>query len=195
MTKAPLHRLRQLPLAATVATAVLLAACGDVSPLSVERAPAPRAVTLADGDVDLGLCQNLKVEAGNELSFHAYATGVQIYRWSGSAWVFVEPSATLYTDAGGHGTVGTHYVGPTWESTSGSKVVGAVDDRCPADGSSIPWLRLRAVSSAGPGVFNGTTFILRLNTTGGKAPAYPGGAEGEIAEVPYTAEYYFYRAE
>jgi hypothetical protein len=31
---------------------------------------------------------------GNELAFHLYARGVQIYRWSGSAWEFVAPSAT-----------------------------------------------------------------------------------------------------
>jgi hypothetical protein len=33
-----------------------------------------------------------------------------------------------------------------------------------------------------------------LRTTGGLAPTGPGSATGEVAAVPYTAEYYFYRA-
>jgi hypothetical protein len=37
------------------------------------------------------------------------------------------------------------------------------------------------------------TFIQRVNTVGGKAPADPGDFEGEVVRVPYAAEYYFYR--
>src|SRR3954464_7826069 len=66
---------------------------------------------------------NLQPDAGTEVAFHAYAIGVQIYRWNGTAWVFVAPSANLYADDGYHGRVATHYAGPTWESNSGSKVI------------------------------------------------------------------------
>src|SRR6266511_3093003 len=66
------------------------------------------------------LCDSLHIPDGNTLSFHAYATGVQIYRWDGASWVFVAPSATLYADPGYHGKVGIHYAGPTWQSISGS---------------------------------------------------------------------------
>jgi len=38
------------------------------------------------------------------------------------------------------------------------------------------------------------TFIQRINTVGGNAPAAPGTVVGEEANVPYTAEYLFYRA-
>src|SRR5262245_14480383 len=62
---------------------------------------------------DLGAFQNLQVPAGNKVVFHAYAEGVQIYRWDGTNWIFVAPEATLYADAGHHGVVGTHYAGPT----------------------------------------------------------------------------------
>jgi hypothetical protein len=34
-----------------------------------------------------------------------------------------------------------------------------------------------------------------VNTVGGKAPTDPGSFVGEEARVPYTAEYYFYRAQ
>jgi hypothetical protein len=58
----------------------------------------------------------------------------------------------------------------------------------------IPWLLLRAVSTEGPGIFERTTFIQRVNTMGGAAPATAPTQAGQEARVPYTAEYYFYRA-
>jgi hypothetical protein len=144
------------------------------------------------------LCDKLQVPEGNQVAFHVYAVGVQIYRWNGSAWVFVAPAATLYADAGYHGKVGTHYLtpgqGPTWESNSGSKVIGMRLAACTPDTTAIPWLRLGAMGTQGPGVLDGATFVQRVNTVGGIAPATPGTAVGQEADVPYTAEYYFYRA-
>jgi hypothetical protein len=148
-------------------------------------------------ELPLPLCQSIQVEAGNELAFHAYALGVQVYRWNGTAWAFVGPVANLYADAGFRGQVGTHYGGPTWESNSGSKVVGrrVPDTGCTPDANAIPWLLLEKVSTGGPGIFDGVTFIQRVNTTGGMAPAAPGTFVGEEAKIPYTAEYFFYRAQ
>ena len=143
---------------------------------------------------DLGSCSNLAAPAGSKVRFHTYADGVQIYRWSGTGWSFVAPEAVLTSDANGTNVVGIHYVGPTWESSSGSKVVGAVVDRCFPDPNSIPWLILRAVSTQGPGVFDSVTHIQRVNTAGGNAPSSPGTVVGEEARVPYTTEYFFYRA-
>jgi hypothetical protein len=134
------------------------------------------------------------VPAGSKLVFHAYADGVQIYRWDGAAWAFVAPDALLYADAGFHGIIGLHYGGPTWESVSGSMVVGTVIDRCPMDPASIPWLLLSATPDDGPGIFHRVSFIERVNTVGGIAPSSPGNVIGEIAEVPYTADYLFYRS-
>ena len=146
---------------------------------------------------------NLAVPAGNEIAFHAYATGVQIYTCAQTspgvyAWVFTAPEATLYANAGFNGNgVGTHYVGPTWESNSGSKVVGTKLAAATVDATAIPWLLLGAVSSQGPGVFEGVTYIQRVNTVGGKAPASGADAStlGQQARVPYTAEYFFFRPE
>jgi hypothetical protein len=88
---------------------VALAACGpDRSPTSPLRLEAPSLARAAD----LGTCTNLNA-AGSTLVLHAYATGVQIYRWNGTAWTFIAPSAELYADAEGHGLIGTHYAGPT----------------------------------------------------------------------------------
>jgi hypothetical protein len=143
---------------------------------------------------DLDACQNLQAPAGSKVAFRVYAAGVQIYRWNGTSWVFLFPDAALYSDSEERGFVGTHYAGPTWESNSGSKVVGAALDRCTPDQNSIPWLSLKAVSTEGPGIFHRVTYIQRLNTSGGKAPEEPGDVPGEIAQVPYAAEYYFYRS-
>jgi len=189
-----------------VAAAALGAGCADESPLGPDvrsASPAPataRSAAASAGEesargsraVDLGICDELRAPAGSRLAFHVYAEGVQIYRWNGTSWTFVAPSARLFADAGGHGTVGIHYGGPTWESVSGGTVVGTVVDRCTADPTAIPWLSLSAVA-AGPGVFHRTTFIQRVNTVGGTAPSAPGSFTGEQASVPYTAEYFFYR--
>jgi hypothetical protein len=139
-------------------------------------------------------CASIAVPDGNKVASHVYATGVQIYRWNGTTWVFVAPAAVLYANADYDGEVGTHYVGPSWESNSGSKVVGARVAGCTPDPTAIPWLLLQAVRSEGPGVFHRVTYIQRVNTVGGLAPATAGSAVGEQVEVPYTAEYFFYRA-
>ena len=139
-------------------------------------------------------CSSVEVPEGNKVSSHVYAVGVQIYRWTGSAWAFVAPAAVLYANEDHDGEVGTHYAGPTWESNSGSKVVGVRVAGCTPDPTSIPWLKLQAVSSEGPGVFHHVTFIQRVNTVGGIAPTTAGTTVGELAQVPYAAEYVFYRA-
>ena len=139
-------------------------------------------------------CDSLQVPEGNKVTFHVYAVGVQIYRWNGATWAFVAPAAVLYANADHDGEVGTHYVGPTWESNSGSKVAGARLAGCTPDPTAIPWLLLKAVSSDGPGIFDRVTFIQRVNTVGGLAPATAGTTVGEEQQVPYTAEYFFYRA-
>ncbi len=144
----------------------------------------------------------LEVPAGNEVSFHVYAQGSQIYVVTETspgvyAWVFKAPDADLFANANYNGNgVGSHFAGPTWKSNSGSNVVGIRLQGATVDPNSIPWLLLGAVSSQGPGVLDGTTFVQRVNTVGGKAPATGANAStvGQEIDVPYTAEYYFYKA-
>ena len=171
----------------------LLAACADgTATRSLE--PVGARSDAAARFPDLGACETLlKVPVGSTVAFHAFATGVQIYRWSGTSWAFVAPAADLFAAAGTHGLIGTHFGGPTWQTVSGSRVVGTVSGRCTPNPAAIPWLVLDAVAD-GPGVFQGTKFIQRLNTVGGNAPTAPGSTVGEEARVPYTADYYFYRA-
>src|SRR5213596_1867964 len=119
-----------------IAMAVLLMAAGATG-ASIPTAP------VKDGpDLPSPLCDRLRVDEGNKLHSQVFANGAQIYKWNGTSWVFVEPAATLYADANYNGKVGTHYVGPTWESNSGSKVIGARLFGCSPDPDSIPWLLL-----------------------------------------------------
>jgi hypothetical protein len=149
---------------------------------------------------------SLQVPDGNRVSFHAYAVGVQIYTATVSptdptqfVWTFKAPEAVLF-DADGN-VVGTHYAfaGPTrpaWESESGSRVVGArTVPPVTVTSTAIPWLILSAVpaDTIGPGIFARTTYIQRVNTTGGLAPAAAPTQANQEARVPYTAEYFFYR--
>lgn len=140
-------------------------------------------------------CELLAAPAGHEVTFRVYAVGVQIYRWNGSAWGFVAPEAGLFANENYRGMVGSHYGGPTWESVSGSLVVSSATTAipCTPDATAIPWLRLTATSSTGPGVFEGVTYIQRINTVGGLRPTEPGTVVGQEARIPYTTEYYFYK--
>jgi hypothetical protein len=147
-----------------------------------------------DPELPSPACDKIQTPVGHKVSFRTFAVGVQRYRWNGVSWDFVEPVATLYSDAGYHGKVGTHYAGPTWESNSGSKVVAARVEGCSPNSNAIPWLLLRAVSTDGPGIFSSVAYIHRVNTVGGVAPTAPGASIGAIIDVPYTTEYYFYSA-
>ena len=145
-------------------------------------------------DLPSPLCDHVQVPPGNKVAYHAFALGVQIYRWNGTSWGFVEPMATLFADVNYHEKVGIHYGGPTWESNSGSKVVALRLEGCSPNPTAIPWLLLQTASTDGPGIFSRVTYIQRVNTVGGLAPTAPGLSIGAVAEIPYTAEYYFFRA-
>lgn len=134
----------------------------------------------------------IQVPKGHKVRFHGYAEGVQIYTWNGINWGSSVPEAVLY-DKHDH-VVAIHYAGPTWESDDGSYVVGALPpQRVTVDPNSIPWLLLGVAHAEGPGVFKATTFIHRVNTVGGNPPTVPGTVIGQVARVPYSADYFFYR--
>jgi hypothetical protein len=87
-----------------------------------------------------------------------------------------------------------HYAGPRWTSErDGSTVVGAVDQRVSKDGT-IPWLLLHvsAHENSAPGKeLDRVSFISRINTSGGTAPAGACTAGTKVA-VPYRADYVFW---
>jgi len=181
--------LRKIISVITLVVLLIVAGLGQASLKVVLAHDHPRSPELPSP-----VCDNIDVPSGNRLVAHTYALGVQLYRWNGTAWTFVEPVATLFSDPEYHEKVGVHYLGPTWESNSGAKVVATRVQGCTPDPSAIPWLLLQTASAEGPGPFGDVTFIQRVNTKGGLTPTAPGRSIGAVAEVPYTAEYYFYRA-
>jgi hypothetical protein len=136
----------------------------------------------------------IAVPDGNKRFLTTHAEGVQIYSCNGQAWTLVAPRANLLDRRGK--VVGTHFAGPTWKTKDGSTVVGARVNGVKVDPTAIDWL-LQSATPSKKGRLSGTTFIQRVETTGGLAPA-PGtctaATAGTTAEVPYTAVYHFWKA-
>ena len=143
---------------------------------------------------------NLTPPAGSILLFELRAQGVQIYTCeadpddaSAFVWTFTAPEAELLNQ---HGELaGNHIAGPTWQGLDGSAVVGTVLERADApDAGSIPWLLLQATEHSGIGAFATITYVQRLDTSGGVAPAEGCDADHEGDEVrqPYEANYAFF---
>lgn len=132
----------------------------------------------------------IAVPAGNRPVATMHARGVQTYQCTAAAWVFLQPDAIL-AHRGRAETL--HTRGPVWTSVrDGSSVTAAAVASSPVP-NAIPQLLLRATANRGPGLFAGVTYVQRLNTRGGLAPA---GActDGRTTSVGYTADYVFWVA-
>jgi Protein of unknown function (DUF3455) len=182
------------------------AATAEVSPLK----PTASAITVAQNptpsDTNKKLPDvpaKLQVPAGNALVSQMSAKGVQIYVCQPKTgdrtqfeWTLKAPEADLFNASGA--LVGKHYGGPTWEYTKDkSKVVGEVKERVDSpDRTTIPWVLLSAKSNEGNGFFSKVTYIQRVNTKGGKAPATgcDSSKQNSTTRVDYTADYYFFAA-
>jgi len=144
---------------------------------------------------------------------------------TGVAYVLFTPEATLFSDDEKQLT--THFfspdplenntnpavvaVGPirvTWQhSRDTSTVWGFVktgdssSDLAFVAPNAIPWLKVTVAKTengpTGGDTLTKTTFIQRLNTSGGVAPSTGCSSPtdvGHLAFVPYTADYFFYKA-
>lgn len=156
----------------------------------------------ASSPTAMDLPARLKPGANESLALIVPAKGVQIYECRAKKdqageyeWAFVAPEADLFDARGAR--IGKHYAGPRWESTDGSKVLGAVKERADAPRpDAIPWLLLTSKSDGPVGSFSKVTSIQRINTMGGVAPAAgcSQGNAGTVGRVSYTADYYFFTA-
>jgi hypothetical protein len=149
---------------------------------------APAAVVAAD------IPAKLRVEGPVVARVHA--KGVQVYTSEAGkdgaiTWGLAAPDAIFDGDC-----IGTHFKGPIWKCiTDGSTVEGHKLENVPSPTTgAIDWLLLDAKSHSGEGRFSQVTFIQRLNTTGGKAPATAPSKVGEVVRVPYTADYVLFGA-
>jgi hypothetical protein len=161
----------------------------------------------------------VEVPAGNKPFLEGHAVGTQNYiclpSGSGFAWILFGPQATLFTARGKQ--LITHFQSPNpdegniirnaWQHSRDTSAVWAIAIASSSDPAfvapgALPWLLLR-VAGAEDGPTGGhklseTTFIQRLNTTGGTTPATSCALAGDVGKrefVPYTAGYFFYRAD
>jgi len=140
---------------------------------------------------------------------------------SGFAFTLFTPQATLFAD--NDKQVTTHFFSPnlspippeeekdtiraTWQhsrdtSTVWAKLTATAPAPPPPPGQppAIPWLLLPVVGAqdgpTGGHTLTATTFIQRLNTSGGVAPSTGCDSLGDVghqAFVPYKADYFFYK--
>lgn len=152
----------------------------------------------------------IQVPAGNQPFRVAHAVGTQNYVCLSTGWAssVYGPQATLFNEDREQSL--THFLSayptgsdaffPTWQDSRDTSVVWAnavKDAKYTPDPTAIAWLLLKVVDTApgptGGDKMLGTTYIQRVNTTGGLIPTRTCDP-GDRALVPYTADYYFYKA-
>jgi hypothetical protein len=169
----------------------------------------------------------LQVEPGNEAFLLGHAVGTQNYvckpSGTGVRFVLFTPEATLFKDNDDRQVI-THFFSPnpaepntdatvqatgliraSWQARDSSTVWAKVhqpDGALTVDPNAIAWLLLDVVGvqdgPTGGHTLSDTTFIQRVNTTGGLAPSTGCTSSTDVgnqAFVPYTADYVFYRKE
>ncbi|MCL4862690.1 MAG: DUF3455 domain-containing protein [Caldilineaceae bacterium] len=161
---------------------------------------------------------NIQAPAGNKLFLVGRAVGTQNYIClpsdTGVKFVLFTPQATLFDH---YQQVTTHYFSPNpaeggviraaWQHSKDSSTVwgqvmdghSSTDPAFVAPGA-IPWLLITVVGTqagrTGNDTLTATTFIQRLNTSGGVAPTTGCASLADVgnrAYVPYTTDYYFYK--
>jgi Protein of unknown function (DUF3455) len=182
---------RTFPLSALTLIVVALSAISACT--SAPMAPKFSQSTLPDA---------VKVPAGHIVAMETVGKGEITYECREKKdaagqfeWAFVGPNAKLLDRKGAQ--IGTYYGPPaTWQNNDGSKVTGAQVAVAPASAGNIPFQLVKANEAMGNGAMRGTTFIQRVATQGGVAPAAACTASNRAMKevVPYQADYIFYRA-
>lgn len=175
------------------ACACVLALCGLVA-ATASAHPAPQT---APGDP----LDPRTYAPDSKLFLVLYATGVQKYACQANGtWLFTDPEADLYKSPHARKPIGTHFLNfatgrPVWQFKDGSSVEAARTVTVPGGTGNIAWLLLQAVvttTGSDGDRLTRTTWVQRLNTSGGVAPA---GActPGDTIAVPYTTDYFFWK--
>jgi len=171
----------------------VLAVCGVVVPAAL-AGPAPQT---SPGDP----LDPRTSDPGSRLFLVAHATGVQKYLcMPNGTWVLTDPEATLFKTTGATKEIGSHFLNfatlrPVWQFQDGSSVEAMRVAMAPGGAGNIAWLLLQAVvTTAGDDGdrLDGTTWVQRLNTSGGVAPSGT-CTPGDRTRVDYEADYFFWR--
>lgn len=169
-----------------ITCAVLLASSGSVfANIDNSKLPAP-----------------VRVPAGHAIALETLGKGEITYECrekkdaAGSfEWAFVVPVATLWDM--NQKAVGKYYGGPTWEAHDGSKITGKQVAVAPGGAGNIALQLVKANPAMGNGAMTGVTYVQRLETRGGVAPAAACDAanKGGKQQVGYEAKYVFYKSQ
>ena len=144
----------------------------------------------------------VKVPTGHRVALETVGVGDITYECRVKAnmadaheWVFVGPQADLKSRSGAK--LGTYYGPPaTWASADGSKITGTQVAVAPAGTGNIPAQLVKANPAMGTGAMTNVTYVQRVATQGGVAPASAcdKGAIGRKEVVKYQADYIFWKA-
>ena len=196
-----------------IARSVVRIAC--VTALGMAVTFAAPGTALAQGITAPPVPPGLEVPAPNQAFLLGRGVGTQNYVCQPTGplgrvgWVLFTPEATLFDDDGGQLTSHFFSLNPiegtvvraTWEDSRDSSTVwAAAIASATVDSNAIAWVLLQVVGTrvgpTGGDAFSGTTFVQRLNTRGGLAPATGCDSLSDVghkAFVPYTADYFFYK--
>jgi len=143
----------------------------------------------------------VQVPAGHKVAMETVGVGQITYECRAKKdmagqfeWVFVGPDAKLMSRNGQQ--VGKYYGPPaTWESMDGSKLTATQLAVAPVMAGSIPLQLVKANPAMGMGAMQGVSYIQRVATQGGVAPAIACDAAsiGSKQIVNYQADYIFWR--
>lgn len=180
-----------------IALAILSLAAGCAAPTMQSASPAMASKAIFS---QAALADAVKVPAGHKVMSETVGAGQITYECRAKAavagqfeWVFVGPDATLADRSGK--LVGKYYGPPaTWESNDGSKLTGAQLAVSPAAAGNIPFQLVKANPAMGAGSMQGVSYIQRVATQGGVAPATPCDAStlAKKSIVKYQADYIFW---
>lgn len=180
----------------TLSVATRLAAVAAVTLLGACAGMAPAPVFSQDS-----LPDTVKVPAGHRVALETVGVGEITYECRAKAgdamafeWAFVGPRADLSGRDGKK--LGTYYGPPaTWASNDGSRITGTQVAVAPAKAGSIPLQLVKANPATGSGAMSGVSFVQRVATVGGVAPALPCDAAGAGRKevVKYQADYIFWK--
>jgi Protein of unknown function (DUF3455) len=182
--------------AASVVGLSWLTACGSMSSMK------PMAAAPMSMYSQASLPAAVQVPAGHKVAMETVGAGDITYQCnpkkdmaSQFEWVFVGPDAKLNDRSGKQ--VGKYYGPPaTWENMDGSKITGMQVAVAPSSVGNIPLQLVKANPAMGTGAMTGVTYIQRVATSGGVAPAMvcDASSAGSKQIVRYQADYIFYKA-
>ena len=176
----------------TLAAAAALALTACASNMSAPAMMYSQAMLPAAVQVPMGHKVVMETVGAGDITYECRAKANMADQFE---WVFVGPNAKLMDRSGKQ--VGTYYGPPaTWQSNDGSKFTGTQVAVAPATAGNIPLQLVKANPAMGTGAMTNVSYVQRVATVGGVAPAMACGAANMGAKqiVKYQADYIFYKA-